>query len=325
MFSSKFLNTATHYGSGVLAFLAVAYLYDKYKEKELEQEYFQNENIINEFLLNEKFNGAKPFLWIPLVHETNSRMWSSFYGRNSTRLNQPYLEATVASIIHQCGKDFNICIIDDESYKQIVPNWTNDLINVPEPIRTHMRKLAQMKLLYTYGGLIVPPSFLCLESLSGAYNQCKPFVSFQTINRGSSSDLTTYTPSFDFFGSIPNCYQLLEGIHYFEKIVSNNHTDELKFWDEWNRWVREQQIKGRVKVFDGDLIGIKNGNKEITIEEILTEQNGFHLFSRAKYGILLPQNEILTRTSYQWFARMSVKQIQQSDLAVSDYFKLCPL
>lgn len=321
--SPDFLNKLIHYGSGVLAFLGVAYLYDKYKEKEREKEYYDNQALINRYLLNDTFNGQKPFIWIPLIHQQNTRMWDNFYSRSSTRLNQPYLQSTVESIIKKCGKDFNVCILDDDSYEKLIPNWNITLTELPEPIRTHMRKLAQMKLLYTYGGLMVPPSFLCLKSLRDAYELCCPLMAFEEVNRGSSSDLTCFTPSFLFFGSTPNNSQLLEGIHYFEKIVSRNHTDELVFLDEWNRWLEKQHHKNCLKVIDGETIGIKRENREIVIEEILSEQNGFHLFNKITYGILLPQDEILKRTSYQWFARMSTKQIIQSNMTISDYFALC--
>jgi hypothetical protein len=321
--SPNFLNKLTYYGSGVLAFLGVAYLYDKYKEKEQEKEYHNNQDLINRYLLNDKFKGQKPFIWIPLIHQKNTRMWDNFYSRSSTRLNQPYLQSTVESIIKKCGNDFNVCIIDDDSYEKLIPNWRITLTQYPEPIRTHMRKLAQMKLLYTYGGLMVPPSFLCLKSLREAYELCCPMMAFEGVNRGSSSNLTCFTPSFSFFGSTPNNSNLLDGIHYFERIVSRNYTDELKFLDEWNRWLEKQNHMNCLKVIDGTTIGIKRENREISIEEILSEQNGYHLFNQIKYGILLPQDEILKRTSYQWFARMSIDQIKQSNLSISDYFVLC--
>lgn len=332
--SPDFLNKLIHYGSGILAFLGVAYLYDKYKQKEQENEYYENQNIIHNYLLNDKFNGEKPFLWIPLVHQHNSRQWDNFHSRTSTRLNQPYIQATVKSIIQTCSRDFNICILDDSSYEKLVPNWTTDITQLPEPIRTHMRNLVQMRLLYTYGGLIVPPSFLCIKSLRDAYLQCSPLVAFEDINRGSSSTYTVFTPSSSFYGCIPNCKQMLDGIQYFEKLVSRNHTDELMFWDEWSRWLEKQHQENSLTLIDGETIGVKRGCKdqigksqrekrEISIEEMLSERNGYHLFNQIQYGILIPQNQILKRTNYQWFARMSVEQIKNSNLAISDYFALC--
>lgn len=321
--SPDFLNKFIHYGSGVLAFLGVAYLYDKYKQKEQENEYYQNQNIIHNYLLNDNFNGEKPFLWIPLVHQHNARRWDNFYSRTSTRLNQPYIQATVQSIIQTCSPHFNVCILDDSSYEKLVPNWTTDITQLPEPIRTHMRNLAQMKLLYTYGGLMVPPSFLCLKSLHDAYLQCSPLVAFEDINRGSSSVHTVFAPSFSFYGCTPNCKQMLDGIHYFEKLVSRNHTDEIMFWDEWSRWLEKQRQENSLTLIDGETIGVKREKREISIEEMLSEQNGYDLFKQIQYGILLPQDQILKRTNYQWFSRMSIEQIKHSNLAISDYFALC--
>ena len=33
----------------------------------------------------------KPIIWIHMVRDINARNWLSFYSRNSTKLNQPYL------------------------------------------------------------------------------------------------------------------------------------------------------------------------------------------------------------------------------------------
>jgi len=40
------------------------------------------------------------------------------------------------------------------------------------------------------------------------------------------------------------------------------------------------------------------------------------------YGILIPANEILMRRNYEWFARMSTKQVLESDTILGNYILL---
>lgn len=317
-----FVQTAIHYGSGVLMLLAVMYLYDKYKQKEMEMEYYENQGVIEEYLLNTEFHGNKPFLWIPLTYEANARQWLDFYSRKTTNMNQPYLEATIQSIIHHNARDFNVCIIDDLSYHKLMRNWTISLVDVPEPSRTHIRKLALMKLLNRYGGLIVPPSFLCIRSLASLYNQRSSMVAVEQINRSSSSQEMLFTPSFCFMGSDAGCPALQDGIQRFETMVSENHTHELEFWGQWNRWCYEKVHQGQMTLIDGKEVGVKREKREITLEDILTDGNSFDLFREVQYGVWIPQDEILKRTNYEWFARMSIDQIEQSQLAIANMFIL---
>lgn len=319
---SNFIQTASNYGSGVLLLLGVLYLYDKYKQKETEMEYYENQAVIQEYLLNHEFNGNKPFLWIPLTYEANTRQWRSFMSRKSTDLNQPYIDATVASIIRHNAKDFNVCILDDRSYNKVLSSWNLSLVDTPDPIRTHLRNLALMKVLYEYGGLIVPPSFLCIDSLLPIYQQRSPMVTVEEINRTSSSEHTLFSPSFSFMGANPQCPLLEKAIQRFETMVSKNYTNELEFWGQWNRWCYEQVHHNKMKVIDGNLVGIKQGSTPIPIDDLLSEQNGYTLFKNIKYGIWIPHKEVLERTHYQWFARMSHEQILNSNLAIANYFVL---
>ena len=83
--------------------------------------------------------------------------WSSFYSRSSHNLNQPYQFLTIESIIKK-NQDCHICLIDDDSFNNLIPNWTLQLDTIAEPSRDRVRLLAQLKLLYYYGGVFVPSS-----------------------------------------------------------------------------------------------------------------------------------------------------------------------
>ena len=80
------------------------------------------DELIRKYLLNDSplYGYNRPKLWIHTTYEYNSRKWKSFESRSSTDLNQPYIHLTIRSIVNQCGDDFNICLIDDDSFSQLI-------------------------------------------------------------------------------------------------------------------------------------------------------------------------------------------------------------
>ena len=99
--------------------------------------------MVKKYLLNDSplYGYNRPKLWIHTKYELNSRKWKSFHSRTSTDLNQPYIHLCIKTIINHCGDDFNICLIDDDSFSKLIPNWDIDLAKVAEPIRSQLREI----------------------------------------------------------------------------------------------------------------------------------------------------------------------------------------
>ena len=115
------------------------------------------------------FKRTLPFIWIPVEHVPNARRWLSWGGRSTKMVNQPYLNLSVKTVIDKCGESFNVALIDDSTFGQLLPNWDIDLCKVAEPHRTTLRTLALAKVLYNHGGIVVPPSFICMKNLKDMY------------------------------------------------------------------------------------------------------------------------------------------------------------
>ena len=83
------------------------------------------DELIRKYLLNESplYGYNRPKLWLHTKYEYNARKWKSFGSRSSTDLNQPYVHLTIKSIINHCSDDFNVCLIDDDSFSQLIPGW----------------------------------------------------------------------------------------------------------------------------------------------------------------------------------------------------------
>ena len=154
----------------LILLFGIRYAYDKWNYSQEQDKNLVDYDIVRKYLLDEKTLGKvkKPILWIHISYSINARKWENFNSRNTYNLNQPYLYLTIKSIINHCGADFHICLIDDKAIQKLLPLWNINLQNKASPIREHLRGLALTKILYNYGGMLVPASFVCLNSLISA-------------------------------------------------------------------------------------------------------------------------------------------------------------
>ena len=184
------------------------------ESKNTNEHYFK---MIDKYLLTPESLGKnnKPCLWIHLhndntiIPSVNQRKWLNFYSRNTTNLNQPYQYITIKTIIDNNSRDFNICMIDDNSFKKIIPEWNLDVEKMSNPIKTHIRNLALSKILNIYGGILVPSSFICYSNLKPLWNEVnksKKFTVGEFIDRSVNSNLIqqSTSPSNMFMVCTPN-------------------------------------------------------------------------------------------------------------------------
>ena len=161
----------------VLFFTVIAsfgVLYNRWEHKYLEKDLIIKNQNIKKYLLNRQVISdhdlfSKPFIWIHVDNELNSRSWESFNSRSSRELNKPYMVYTIKSIIKKCDKTFNICLVDDNSFEKLIDGWSIDFTKMDITMRNKVRTLAMCKLLHMYGGINVPPSFLCNKNLKDLY------------------------------------------------------------------------------------------------------------------------------------------------------------
>ena len=318
----KFKNY-TNYILLVIILLVLGFLYNRYKDKLDRESSNENYSAIQKYLLNESDldNVKKPILWIPVYTEYNSRNWLSWGSRSSYDLNQPYQYLTTRSIISQCSESFHVCIIDDESFAKLLPNWKINMKTISSPVLDYMRQLAMAKLLYMYGGIIVPPSFLCMRDLNELYevaeNNNKMFIC-ESVNRNITSTTSEFFPNINFIGAPKNCPVVQELINFMERTISSDYTAQLEFLGEFNRWCEYRVRKHQIILINGKLIGTKTlEDTPILIDDLLSNEY-LDLYSEA-YGIYIPADEILNRTNYQWFARMSQEQLLESRVIICKY------
>ena len=306
--------------------IVLGILYKKFEDNRIREEKDDNYEAIQNYLLDDVTlaKSKKPILWIHVPYEYNSRNWLSFGSRSSFNLNQPYLYLSVKSIINQCDKSFTICLIDDNSFQRLIPDWNINMTTISDPILGNMRTLGLMKLLYKYGGLICPISFLCMKDLSGLYSKGtrsnKMFLC-ETTDRNITSTTFDYYPSISFCGAPKGCETVKLLCDFIQRIMSHDFTAESVFLGDFNRWCESRIKSGQINMINGIEIGTKTIDEKPIIVDDLLSNNYLDLY-KGTYGILIPSDEILKRVSFGWFARLSAKQVLESNTIIGNYLLL---
>jgi len=312
-------------------------LYNRYKDKQHRQENLDDYEIIQKYLLTEhsldnyeedERNGnkkrQKPILWIHMNYEYNSRSWASFGSRSSTELNQPYLYLTVRSIIHHCKESFHICLIDDDSFSKLLPNWNVDVNTISNPILTYVRYLGIAKILYKYGGFFVPPSFLCMQNLINTYNvgtrEKKMFVG-EFVNTSVTADSYPFSPNMKFMGALKETQSVKDYINYIQETISNDYTSQNEFTNHFNSWIKKCVDNKTVKLIDGKFIGTKTLDEEPILLDHLFSNDYLNVYPKIT-GIYIPADEILKRRKYEWFSRLSPRDVLTSNTIIGKYMLL---
>jgi hypothetical protein len=310
----------------LIILLIVAIIYKKSQSKFEKSNAISDNNlhISNFFLGNMSIENigylTKPILWIHCPIEYNTRNWNSFGSRSSYELNQPYLYLTTKSIIQHCKDSFQIVIFDDTSFSKIIPNWSFTEL----PLTCAARFSGFLQLLYIYGGLITPISFVCLKDLITLYykgiRNNKMFVC-ENVNDNTTHN-SVFVPDYHFIGA-PKSNYYINSLYNFvthdilpDKTYNNNITGKIE--EYLNNLIINHNIN-LISGFDTGVMTIKE--TPIYIDDLLSS-NYLNIDNSSIYGIWIPARHILSRTKFQWFARLSEEQIINSNIILCKYIVL---
>ena len=241
----------------------------------------------------------------------NSRNWKSFGSRNTNELNKPIIYLTVNSIIENCDKSFNICVIDDNSFNNLIPGWNIDLETVPEPNKAYYRSLAFLHLIYLYGGMIVPSSFLCFKNLVTLYEEYtsnNKFFITECYPKSIMSDHVTSFPCMNIIGSNKNNERIKKLLLNLETHFLRSLTDENNFKGTISSYLSEYLNDDFGKLVSGKLFGyFDNNGNPITQNELMSDES--IVLDDNLYGIEIPIDDIINRTSHNWIATIPLDDL----------------
>jgi|TARA_B110000967_G_scaffold95601_1_gene98219 hypothetical protein len=312
----------------MLLLFVLGFVFEKYKKTEAKQDKMDQYELIKKYLLNDSTlaRSDKPILWIHVAFETNARWWPHFASRNTECFNQPYQYLTIKSIVDKCGDSFNVCLLDDKSFNKIIPGWSTKVANLPNPLRPHLRELAMAKLLHHYGGMTIPSSFACKKDLISLYNKglsAAPMFCGELPSKSVVSSNIDFFPTNKIMGCKPDCELMGKYVNFLERTVSEDYTNEMEFTGETDNWLYDQVKQKNIMPLDAIYFGAKLMDKKpVLIDNLLDDDDDFTLPPNV-YGLYIPANEILKRTNFQWFARLSAEQVLESNTVIARQLLLC--
>lgn len=298
-----------------IVLMLIGFMYRRFMDKLEKDEEIRDLYIINKELLGKS---KKPILWICVPKYENARSWSSFYSRTSDSINIPYMYLTIKSIIAHCSKSFKICIIDDNSFENLLPDWTPELSKIGDPLREKVRYLGMMQLLYHYGGMFVPPSFLCLRDLESMLgNEDEMAFVVENVNYHGEC---RFAPDAHFIGTPhKECPRIKEYVDYLARMISNDYTAESIFLNDLSKWCARRVSRGEMRLIPANMVGVKNRNDSAIVTEMFFEQAPLRL-NPDIYGILIPHEQIIKRTSLNWLCYVNKEELLTWDTELGEYF-----
>ena len=173
---------------------------------------------------------------------------------------------------------------------------------------------------------MVPNSFLCMKNLRAMYDEGiaggRPFVCEnvnRTMNLVKQKHKMLFVPDLYIMGAAKNDATVLELLEYLKKRNWSSHfSAEAGFLGDSSQWCVDAVNAQKMNLVGGEMVGVKtNGRKTILVEDLMEE--GYLDLHKNAVGIYIPNDEILKRPKYQWFAVLPAQQVLESRMIVSKY------
>jgi hypothetical protein len=301
---------------GVIIILCTIVIFKYYRDEYLEEKNeFHNEMVdINVYFYTDSYikKSKQRKLWIHIPFEKNSRKWDNFGSRTSTNLNLAYMILCIKSVIDYCGSSYDIIIIDDTNFSDLLKNDI-DMSKLSGALKDKYREMCLMKILYEYGGVMVPPSLYLKKNIKEID---KPDVWY--VAEIGNQENVAYSPMYPatiFTGSPPKNAELQAYIQYYSEEIKNDFGEQSLHFSK--NYMRTHNIA----YLDGKLIGVKDKfDKPIKLEDLM--ENKQIMLDDNHIGIYIPHNELIKRTKYNWFCSLSAEDVLKCKIFISNYMSI---
>lgn len=293
----------------IFTILSFKYYRDKYVD---EKNDFHNEFVdIDSYFYSDSYvkQSKRRKLWIHIPFEKNSRKWDNFGSRTSTDLNLAYMILCMKSIIDYCGSSYDIIIIDDTNFANLLKNDI-DMSKLSGSLKDKYREMCLMQILYEYGGVMVPPSLYLRKSIKEIDRTDVWYVA--EIGNQSNVAYSPMYPATLFTGSPAKNAELQAYIqHYSEEIKNDFGEQSLHFSKNYMR-------THNIAYLDGKLIGVKDKfDKPIKLEDLM--ENKQILLDDKHIGVYIPHSELIKRTKYNWYCSLNAEDVLKCKVFISNY------
>jgi len=241
-------------------------------------------------------------IWIYLPLEKNARVWENFGSRTSNHIHLSIVNLCVKSIIDWCSQSYDIILFTDQDIHDILKTKV-DLSTLSGDVLEKHRQIYILEILYEYGGILVPPTLYLRNNLKTQDVGDRMYVC-DSVNT-SSVLVSKRLPSAFLIGAPVQDPQL------------RGYIDTL-YKDEKDSFSENYFIQEGVFVMDGTVFGTKDKyGKNVTLDDLMSNKK----INLPEYnvGMYMPCKELLERTYYQWYCKMSERQVLNARCAFSYY------
>jgi hypothetical protein len=288
----------------IILFVFLNYNYYKEKKREYIAEKRQEELVLDDFFYHKDLlsKSKRRKIWVYIPIEKNSRVWESFGSRTSTHLNLSVMNLCIKSIIDWCAQSYDIILFTDHDIGEILKTGV-DLSTLSGDVLDKHRQLSILEILYEYGGILVPPTLYLRNNIKQQDESDRWFVC-DAVNTENSSTHDRL-PSMFITGAPAKDNQLRAYIDCLSKDVRED-------------FIENYFVKNDIFVLDGCIFGTKNKNNEnITLDDLMANKKlNLH---ELNVGLYLPYRELMSRTYYKWYCKMSERQVLGCNCAFSYY------
>lgn len=271
----------------------------------------------------------KPVLWIYLNNsDVNSRSWADFMGRSSRVMNLPFLNLCYNTAVAQNSDIYRVEVIGGlEDLAVRLGGWEA----LPLPLRTPGVTVREPELnwiravvLEKWGGLWASPATIWLAPMGPLPKKKAVFFGLDSESSYVTKDTV---PSLNVIWSpVPEhpIWVMWERAarERLERRSGGSefrHDEKSDMADAFRNYSRDIEV-----VPEAELSRKGAARKRIELEDLMaagTEGNLPFTVKKDSVFVPIPYPEILERTAFEWFLRMSEEQITESDLVISYLFR----
>ena len=267
----------------------------------------------------------RPFIWIYIDIEVDSRFWKSFYSRRQNQTIPKYIHLAIESIKVKNKENANIQLISDDNiigFVSYIPfDWCDSRIS-----KQAKKDYLKYYLLYNYGGIWVPYTTIAFKNFSEIFDKLRDFelITFGCSNKeilcNTESNVNDSLIASNKHTKIVK--QLLEKTTNEIKNLLNNYSFSNKTNSILNSTIKLYKDRNYVYNFSNEYDGSRDYNNKLINSENLISKN-YTLFKNPNKVIFicLDRDHIKKHIKYNWLERLSVKQLLDSNMWISKLYR----
>jgi len=257
---------------------------------------------------------GQPNLWIHLgtrkflPHSAGTQFPVAAF--DTTKIDEvPAIEQLCAySVMYHNSRDFNVIMVSDDDLPRLLPGWSVNLEAVPEAARALVRKIAMLRVVYYYGGMLVPSTFAATAPFSQVLSTPSKLpgdviLAFDAPATGVDQG-GMFAPSAQFLYSTalnPTVQALVDRL----SVKTGTEAQTSAFHDLISEDMSQLEKEGKVRALPGGLVGTRDADgKAVSLAESI---EGFTRDSKS-VGVWIPERVFEIR-KYGWLMKETPSKI----------------